>query len=113
MPNAIDPAALVGWACSNQTTVSWVLGFLLAHTGFSVLSAILKKYGVTADSPWLKVIIPIIRGLAIDVKPPPEVIVHHAADIVRASPDVAAATNASPDRMDAAADAIKLQPKGS
>ena len=82
MGTSLDPGAqVVGWVCSNQAWVSYVLGILIAHSGLSVLSATLKKCGVTADRPFMSMLIPIIRALAIDVKPPPAVIVAQAQAI--------------------------------
>lgn len=78
----LDPtgaATIVSWLCSNQQTVIYVLGILIAHSGFSVLSATLKKAGITSDSPIVK----IIRMLAIDVKPPAESITAQA-DAIKA-----------------------------
>jgi hypothetical protein len=73
-----DPSAqLVGWVCSNQATVSWLLGFLLAHLGLSTTSAILKKLGVTDGSATVQ----IIRFLALDLKPTPAAIVAEADQI--------------------------------
>lgn len=70
----VDPSQeIVGWVCSNQSTVSWVLGLLLAHLGLSLTSATLKKLGAT-DGPWVQ----IIRLLAVDLKPPPQAIVAEA-----------------------------------
>lgn len=76
-PDPTGAASIVGWVCSNQQTVVYVLGLLIAHSGMSVLSATLKKAGITSDSPIVK----IIRLLAIDVKPPAETIVAQAEAI--------------------------------
>lgn len=87
---SIDPAQqFVGWVCGNQAWVSYVLGLLAAHTGLSVLSASLKKMGITADSPIIGALIPVIRALAMDVKPPPAVIVAQAAAIQASTPELA------------------------
>jgi len=80
-----DPGQqIVGWVCSNQAWVAYVLGIFIAHSGFSVLSAILKKYGVTSDSPIIGAAIPVIRALALDVKPPAATIVAQAVQIQNA-----------------------------
>ena len=87
----IDPAAqIVGWVCSNQGWVIYVIGILLAHSGFSVLSAFLKKMGITSDSPIVGMLIPIIRAVAIDVKPPAATVVSQAATIMAESDSVQA-----------------------
>lgn len=77
-----DPAtAFVGLVCSNQAWVASLLALFMAHTGFSVLSAILKKTGVSSGT-----LVQIIRLLAIDVKPPAAQIVAQAQTI-QASPE--------------------------
>ena len=43
--------------------------------------AILKKYGVTADSPVIGAFIPIIRLIALDMTPPDHVVLAHAEQI--------------------------------
>ena len=79
---ADDPSGLVfGWICANPTLVEGVLGFLIAHSGLSVISAFLKKFGITEDTPIVGPYVKIIRLLAVDVKPPPATIVAQAAAI--------------------------------
>lgn len=86
-PQSVDPAQqIVGWVCSNQDWVTYVLGILIAHTGLSAISAGLKKAGITADSPIIGALVPLIRLLAMDVKPPPAVIVAQANAIQAKGP---------------------------
>jgi len=70
--------------CQNQDWVSYVLAILLAHGGLSIVSAAMKKCGITRDSPLIGIIVPIIRVLALDLKPPPAVIVAQAQAIQNA-----------------------------
>jgi hypothetical protein len=75
-----DPSVIpqfVGWVCSNQATVNWILGLLLAHLGLSITSATLKRLGITSNSP----LVQIIRLLAVDLKPPPQAIVAEAESL--------------------------------
>lgn len=73
-PDASVIPQFVGWVCSNQGTVNWLLGILLAHLGLSITSATLKKFGITSNS----LVVQIIRLAAIDLKPPPQAIVAEA-----------------------------------
>ena len=73
-----DPGTMaVGWVCANQQLVGWAITALLAHAGFSGLSALLKKAGVSdaTQSRYANLAIKLIRLLAVDVKPPPTVVV--------------------------------------
>ena len=86
-----NPAVqIVGWVCSNQNWVIYVLGLLAAHFGLSGASAILKKFGITEDSPALGLVVKVIRALAMDVKPPPATIVAQAAAIQEKDPSMVA-----------------------
>lgn len=79
-----DPGTIaVGWVCSNQSLVAWLITALCAHTAFSGLSAVLKKAGVTdaTQSRYLNLGIKIIRLLAVDLKPPPAAIVAQAEQL--------------------------------
>lgn len=81
---ALDPLAdAVSFACTNQAWIVYALGIAGAHLGFSVVSAALKKYGITEGG-----IVTIIRLLAIDVKPPAATIIKQAAAIQVANPGV-------------------------
>ena len=103
--------AVYQWTCANPTIVEpileWALGGISVILG---LNATLKKLGATKDSgPILGWIVWGLRKLAVDVRPPPAVIVHQAAVIVENSP-AALATGADPARMAAAASAIANSP---
>lgn len=71
----------VSWVCSNQEWAVWLTTLALMHVGFSAISAITKKLGITSDSPIVK----FIRLIAMDVKPPASVIVAQA-DAIRPAP---------------------------
>lgn len=85
----LTPSELVGWICANQSSATWFVGLfyaLAAHLGFSSLSGILKKFGISDGfMVW------IVRLLAIDLKPPPATIVAQAAAIQSGPAPVAAA----------------------
>ena len=90
-PVTFNPAVqFVGWVCANQSWTVYVLGLLIAHTGLSGASAILKKYGITEDSPAVGFLVKVIRMAAMDVKPPQAAIVSQAATIMAASPSTTA-----------------------
>lgn len=99
----------VGWVCSNQTTVDWLLAPLIVHAGASLISFGMKRLGITAAqaSSAGAFLINTVRVLAADGKPTPGNIVQEAAVIVAHAPAVAEASGANPDKMSAAADALK------
>jgi len=80
----LDPASVasgVAWVCTHQDWVTYAVIFLAAHFGFSLVSAAAKKYGLTADSPIVGLVVKLIRLAALDVKPPAAVVVAQAAAI--------------------------------
>ena len=95
------------WVCSNPTIVKPVLYLFAAYLANNAISAVMKKYGVTKDSPIVGIVARIMRLVAMDVKPPDAVVVKQAATIVAAAPEVVAATQVSPEKMAAAAEALK------
>lgn len=96
------------WICSNRSTVEPILETVFGSwIATHVTGAILKKYGVTKLTPYIGKALSILRILNLDVTPPPAVIVKQAANIIAASPEIVAASGASPTRMAAAADALK------
>ena len=76
-------AQVVGYVCANQAVVVTLLVMGWGHFGFSVVSAVLKKLGVTPDEfgPILGMLIKGIRFAAVDLKPTPTVILKDAASI--------------------------------
>ena len=79
-----DPATIVGYVCGHQQFLVLLVTALTGHTGFSFLSAFLKKQGITqetVDSPVAKQVIGIIRILAVDLKPTTEAILAQAAAV--------------------------------
>jgi len=83
-----DPATqavgeLVGFACQNQTTVTWALLLLGGHFVMSVISAICKKLGLTSPDTgtFTKILVTAVRLMAADVKPPAAVI-QQSADAI-------------------------------
>jgi hypothetical protein len=93
--------SIVGLVCSNQVLVASVITFLAAHFGLSVASGILKKAGATKNSPVIGAFIPLIRLLAIDTTPPPQVVVASATAIVN-QPVVSAPVTAAIDTLSTA-----------
>lgn len=89
-----DPSQqIVGWVCSNQQVVVYVLGLLIAHTGLSITSATLKKVGIDGSGGGiLGSLVGVIRFLAIDAHPTNISIVKQAgaimADPAKAAPVV-------------------------
>ena len=101
-------AAIYSWACSNQNVVQPTLEVVLGLWGSThLVSALMKKAGVTKDSPWIGRVAQGLRIINADVKPPEGEIVRQSAIILANKPEIAAATGADPNRMAAAADAIK------
>jgi hypothetical protein len=76
----------------------------------AIANAIMKKFGITKDSPVIGVIIPILRRLVLDVPPPPAVMLKNAADVLTAQPEIAAASGASAEHVAAAAVAVANKP---
>lgn len=100
------------WICSNKSTVEPILETLVG--GSVVLHGIgiwMKKTGITKATPWLYKLFAVIRAMNGDVKPPGSVIVQQASEVLQKSPDVVAATGANPDRVAAAAVALKTEAK--
>ena len=107
----ITPAAVDGaytWVCTNKSVVEPVLESILGFLGVAATAnAIMKKLGVTKDSPVIGAIIPALRMLVLDVHPPDHVIVSNAATVLAASPAIVAATKVDPAKVAAAAVAIE------
>ena len=74
----------VGWVCSNQTTVNWLLGILIVHGGASLISFGMKRLGITTAqaSSASTFLINLVRVLAADGKPTPKNIAQEAGAIL-------------------------------
>lgn len=73
MDNSID---VVGLICPNQDTAKAIIAFLGAHFGLSVVSATLKKLGISKG-----MIVAVIRFLAVDVQPLPKTVLANAEEV--------------------------------
>ena len=78
-------ACAVGWLCAHQGLVITAISVLGGHTIFSFVSAGLKKMGISQGA-----LVAIVRAAAVDVKPPDQTVLVHAADIA-AKQDVSVA----------------------
>jgi hypothetical protein len=94
----IDPGTVaVGWIVAHQTLAASLITLFGGRLVVELISAGMKKFGVTKDSPGMSLIVPVLRAIAIDLTPPPQVVLANATAIVSkpaavaATPEVAAA----------------------
>ena len=91
----IDPGTqIVGFVCQNQTLMASIVTIFGGRLVIELVSAGMKKFGITSASPGMAAVVPIIRAIALDVKPPDAVIVKNAETIVN-QPTVPAPVSAA------------------
>jgi hypothetical protein len=82
-PTTVDPGTqVVGWVCSNQTLMASIITIFGGRFIIELVSAGMKKFGVTSSSPGMAMVVPALRAISLDLKPPDHVIVQNAQAIV-------------------------------
>jgi hypothetical protein len=99
--------------CSNPSISKPIFAAVGLYIMNNVGNAIMKKYGLTKDSPYIGWLVWGMRKIATDVHPPAGVVMQNAADVGKASPGIVAMTGINPDKMAAAAEALKTAAKTS